>query len=744
MNRKSSGRPHGQVRRSQLLTSFGPGSMMDLPDHSVLVGGLDQWTKSGDEILEPRLVEKLQGLFDPPLTNLKLFSPPPDNEEVTGPRTGIVVWQFPEWFITQDVDNYSGFIRARMLVHRKRLNKGKFIDDQRKKRDVVPVRFVRACRNGHIGDIDWFTFVHGSQSDCRRQLWFEERGTSGDLREVWIRCECGAEQSMALAAENNEALGRCNGSRPWLGPYSNEKCGEPNRLLVRTASNAYFAQLMSAISLPERNETVHEAVESAWDFIGEASTVYDVTHERKKSKVSAMLEGLSDEEVFDAVKERRGEISVDTKSIKEAEMETLISSGDELAYDKPDGDFFARNLSRDVWGEPWMASVERVVLVHRLREVMAQVGFTRFEAVSPDIDGELEIGVRRADIAKEVSWLPAIENRGEGVFIQFRKELVDQWAERDDVNERGLQLMAGYEAWKSEFKGNGKKFVERGGLLPYVLFHSFSHLLVTAVSLECGYPASSIRERIYCLPDLGYGILLYTGSSDAEGTLGGLVQVGRNIHHHIRNALEMSELCSNDPVCAQHNPANPHERRFLHGAACHGCLLIAETSCEHHNEFLDRALVTSTVDNLGVEFFGSEVHASVVIEDVDHYKGAEESADITLDDLKTRDLEGVHKIRISAPAARRMKIAEVSEFRFVDAESDMPSKNTVVIVKHPGLMRGEYAAEIACGKIFWQNQMAADGTDATVLVTIRGEGKPIELRLSQQEFDKFKPVAVLV
>ena len=116
-------------------------------------------------------------------------------------------------------------------------------------------------------------------------------------------------------------------------------------------------------------------------------------------------------------------------------------------------------------------------------------------------------------------------------------------------------------------------------------------------------PASSIRERIYTIPDVGYGVLLYTGTSDAEGTLGGLIQVARRIHEHIRNALEMGELCSNDPVCAQHEPANLHERRFLHGAACHGCLLISETSCEQHNEFLDRSLVVPTVDNLGVEFF---------------------------------------------------------------------------------------------------------------------------------------------
>ncbi len=134
------------------------------------------------------------------------------------------------------------------------------------------------------------------------------------------------------------------------------------------------------------------------------------------------------------------------------------------------------------------------------------------------------------------------------------------------------------------------------------MLHSLSHLLITAVSLECGYSASSIRERIYA-GESGYGILLYTATPDSEGTLGGLAMVGRKTELHLRNALEMGQLCSNDPVCAQHRPDNPQEERFLHGAACHGCLLIAETSCERYNEYLDRELVVPTVMATGVEFF---------------------------------------------------------------------------------------------------------------------------------------------
>src|SRR5207302_3258737 len=226
-----------------------------------------------------------------------------------------------------------------------------------------------------------------------------------------------------------------------------------------------------------------------------------------------------------------------------------------IGEDRPDGNFLARAVPRDRWDQPWMKPVKRVVLVHRLREVSALVGFTRFEAMAPDIEGELEIGVRRAVLAREVSWLPAIENRGEGVFLEFDRASMEAWLQSVKVKEYARRLDAGFQRWLDDHPGSGRKFVG----IPYIMLHSLAHMLITAVSLECGYPASSIRERVYALPSAGYGILLYTGSSDSEGTLGGLVEVGRRIHEHTRKALEIGELCSNDPVCAEHQPDNAHE-----------------------------------------------------------------------------------------------------------------------------------------------------------------------------------------
>lgn len=206
--------------------------------------------------------------------------------------------------------------------------------------------------------------------------------------------------------------------------------------------------------------------------------------------------------------------------------------------------------------------------------------------------------MERAALSLNQSWVPAVENRGEGVFLALDPGAVQAWLARAAVKVRFEQLLAGFEAWKKTHSAASAKFPG----LPYVMLHSLSHLLITAVSLDCGYAASSIRERIY-VGAAGHGILLYTASPDAEGTLGGLVQAADRIDEYLAEAVELGTLCANDPVCAQHRPESAEEERFLLGAACHGCVLLAESSCERRNDFLDRSLVVATVDGAGAAFF---------------------------------------------------------------------------------------------------------------------------------------------
>ena len=188
-------------------------------------------------------------------------------------------------------------------------------------------------------------------------------------------------------------------------------------------------------------------------------------------------------------------------------------------------------------------------------------------------------------------WLPAAEIRGEGIFVELDTKRFAPGRTERAVKQRGRAAPQGS-------RPMGK--ANPPGALRFYLLHSLAHLLLTAISLECGYSASAISERIYCgKPEVDgpsmAGLMLSTGTTGSEGTLGGLVEEGRRVLHHLREAWDLGRLCSNDPVCAAHNPSSASSDRRTEGAACHGCLYIAECSCERFNRLLDRSLVVPTI-----------------------------------------------------------------------------------------------------------------------------------------------------
>ena len=597
-------RSTGQIRRSQVITTYGPGALIDLPRDSAVVAGIDGWGPALERIDEPRVRRTLSRMTDVPNPDLRV-PPTPDPTEHwrTSPR-GIDAYRFPEWFVVQEA---SGGARAsgspdkprsRRLVHRKHL-------DDRRKYDGCPVvatRFVVACPRGHVADFPWRDFAHGGPTRCLGQLWLDETGATGELGNLRVRCSCGQSRSMTEANEiAAKPLGTCEGARPWLGPDAREDCNQPGRLLIRTATNAYFPLLVRALSIPDKRSAVDQKV-------AELSVLHVVTNTaelavfKRLPDVAAGLRGFDDAEVMEAI-ERRNTGETGDRSVKEVEIEALLAVPEGFGDDVPiDPDFHARKLRPGPGSDRFRDFVETVVQVHRLREVLALGGFTRLEAPMPDIDGEYRDDVERADISLDPSWFPAVENRGEGILLHVSADAIRRWRERSAVRRRIKDLETGHAKWASRRK-NALNFP--GGV--YVMLHTFSHMLLQSVSDRCGYPAASIRERVYVdHKSKRYGVLLYTSSPDAEGTLGGLVQQARQIDDHIAQALRTAALCSNDPVCAQHSPAVSIEERWLHGAACHGCVLVAETSCEMRNDYLDRALVVPTLSEGDAAFFPSE------------------------------------------------------------------------------------------------------------------------------------------
>jgi hypothetical protein len=625
-------RPDGSIRHSQVVSTFGPGALVDLVDDAAIVAGLSWWAK-GPKIVEDRLTAMLalvQGY-----ERVELYAPPPgDARDLEDPdRKWIKAFRFPEWFICQnercwaDSDQpprHDGALPRRLLRIGQLDGQGhKCKGGKGKTSKVQPIRFTRACRLGHIDDIDWIALVHRRKPDCRRPiLWVDEAGSSGDLADVRITCSgCGENVRMSLAAQRyvkrgapdplgqgddrEPTLGFCAGKRPWLGEGNREDCGEAMRLLLRSASHAYFAVPASVIHIPDPDAELRDKVSSVFGLIKAVKSPAQIDMLRElQDEVRAGLSGVTSDAAFAEVARRREERPVARKKIKDAEIEVLRSRPPALATDQPSGRFHARTLTLPGKHGPILDAVDRVVLVHRLVEVRALAGFTRFEPRMTDVDGELDIGAEVARPDEPLTWLPAVENHGEGFFFSLDEQKLSEWeTKRPGVTTRGRLFRKGFELWQAQ-REERKRQKPDFATPRFVLLHSLSHLLITAVSLECGYGASSIRERIYASAG-GSGILLYTASPGSEGSLGGLCEVGRHLERYLEQALELGRLCSNDPVCAAHVP--DHEvgasDRFLDGASCHGCLLISESSCERMNSYLDRTLVVPTVDRDDAAFF---------------------------------------------------------------------------------------------------------------------------------------------
>jgi hypothetical protein len=601
--------PQGTIRRSQMVTTYGPGSMIDLVDQAALVGGLDFWSydrkKEDPVIVEPRLRDALAERFRAAGRELsveKAFREPPlgDDREPTR-YAGVQVLEFPQWFVCQNPKCRALMLKSGLNLKRERYwhacGRGG------REHECVPVRFLGACRRGHCQEWPWIAFAHIQHEPgrCSAPSLSLTEGATGDFSEVGVRCACGAWASLSTAMvkkDDGSGLFECGGQRPWLGAEGTEECTESLRLLVRTASNSYFSQVVSAMSVPEPGKELDDVVETHWDKLKIAEEPDDMRFLRKQ--LPEVLAPYGDEAVLAAVAARHGGTQKARDPLRTAEFKQFVASELEQRGDRPpaDAEFFARRveptggLSREV---------ERLVLAPKLREVRAQIGFTRLEPATPDLQGEFDLEVESAPLGLTADWLPATEILGEGVFVQLDEAAVRAWEEREEVRARKEELRRGYEQWKGTLTPAGQDKAPEFLGVRYYLLHSLSHLLISAISLECGYSASAIRERIYCGPSTRdpstpmAAILLSTGSSGSEGTLGGLVEQGRKIREHLRRAWELGRLCANDPVCASHSPADDPAERYLEGAGCHGCLFIAETSCERFNRFLDRALVVPTV-----------------------------------------------------------------------------------------------------------------------------------------------------
>ena len=607
---KAPSRPDGEIRQSQLVSTFGPGAMVDLVDRAVVIGGLEHWQwqdgkyeSLDDARLRRSLLPRLRALApELDLAHTDYFRKAPEcDSRDPSPRVGVRALEFPRWFVCQ---------ACRRLgrpndVFEPHKNGYQHLCKPNKPPRAIPVRFVSACRRGHLSDFPWRAFAHHERKDgiCERPELYLTEGATGDLGKIRVRCSnCESSQPMSAA---RAPIYDCGGESPWLGGRAvNAKCDQKSELLVRTASDAYFSQVVSALRLPpiEPSPVARRVREpEVWKLVQNVKTAAEL--EMLKSLVDAVrgaLSGLDPAAVLTAIEAERSEKADPAeRPLRTVEFEKIVSAPDEQPGDEPEQDveFAAYRLPGSRIELP--TGVRGLVIVPELREVRVQVSFSRFDSVSADLQGEYDFEAAKLKPAPltlpggNQKWLPAAEVRGEGIFIELDEAAVAAWEKRPSVVERTKKLMRGFDVEaRGEFPG-----------VRFYMLHSLSHLLLTAISLECGYAASAIRERIYCqapgIPNepAMAAVMLSTGTTGSEGTLGGLVEEGRRLAHHLREAWELGRLCSNDPVCATHDPSSAASDRHTEGAACHGCLYIAECSCERFNRYLDRALVVPTIGN---------------------------------------------------------------------------------------------------------------------------------------------------
>jgi hypothetical protein len=217
---------------------------------------------------------------------------------------GIRAPVFPAWFVCEHVEIVTAAgkpARRRRLVRWQDLattgGRRRFTFDDGTKSDVTPIRFVGACENGHLQDIDWRWVVHGGQS-CQEPMWIEEKGTSADPADMTVVCSCGKDLSLQQLFLPGR-LGNCRGERPWLTDRDPNNCGQKLKLLTRTATNTYFPQVYTVISLPTAEDELTKLVQNVSDELKNVNSAADIAvAKRFNSKIDAALAGYSDEDIF--------------------------------------------------------------------------------------------------------------------------------------------------------------------------------------------------------------------------------------------------------------------------------------------------------------------------------------------------------------------------------------------------------------------------------------------------------------
>jgi len=619
----------GEIRPSQIFFSFGVGANIDLFNLSVIVMGLGRWQLGqAEEIQESRLLTAIQKhrhyhqvkrLYAPPVLSAERSYNACNEENIQG----IPVNVFPRWYrcsachLIAPLDNNLFELKTDNFHP----DKTRYLHKTCSKANsptAIPLRFVVACEQGHLNDFPWMEFVHQEKfCSSSGSLYLYQYGVSDAVTEVEVYCSgCKARRRMSDAFGDKAELPACEGYHAHLNTHDtcqilDEKTQRnkptPQKTMLLGASNSWFPILLSTFSVPLVDMSrLQQLVDDCWETLYKITSLEKITGFREFYPQADKFEDFSDEELWTAIETKRKQDNEDKPQEKHYDLklpEWLAFSNANPQTNNED--FHLETIKVPNGYEQFFT---KIVLAKRLREVCALVGFTRIESPG-EFDETWKIPEeKRAPLAvNPPTWVPAIEVRGEGIFIEFNEDMLAKWCQLPEIIKRENDFFQAHKQWRRQ-----RNIIPEAESFPgirYVLLHSFAHAFMRQLTIECGYTAASIRERIYAREPNEEGgpmsgLLIYTAAADSEGTLGGLIYQAQPsiLARHLEQILEEQlTLCSSDPLCADHHPIG--ENISLHGAACHTCLFSPETSCERGNKYLDRALLVETLSSELPPFF---------------------------------------------------------------------------------------------------------------------------------------------
>lgn len=606
----------GEIRRSQIVSSYGCGAIVDFPRLSGIMAGIDNWIISDGKLpddakFQERNLQKMLG---------KDFFVQVSTDENADKPFSIPVYRFPRYYYCPECHELDIYTRLGKPINNASEYNSPLYCSKCKTADgkpvtLIPSRFIAACPNGHIDDFPYSWWVHrGSDKQCEKpQLYLEYKGNTGGLDSIIVSCKCGASKSMAGCMDKNALISyKCKGQMPWLGFNEENKpwykdpqnCNATMRTMQRSANNVYYAVTQSALTIPpwsskiqrllQKHDDQFKGIFELRDNISLIEKMLKSHFERNKDTYKCSYD-LFKKEAYRKYRDS------DTREITEEvlRIDEYAAFCDEARNEE--NDFFCTRSSEVP--DELQDYIDDIKIVSRLREVKVLKGFRRIDpSYESDPQKRIEKGIFEREytpISREnLNWLPAIQMFGEGIFIRFNEKSIKKWEEKNKGRYKSI-------AGRSEGTWVGNNMFDENHPR-FILLHTIAHLLIRQFTAQCGYESASLREKIYSTfcnsNDEMCGILIYTSATDSDGSLGGLAREGDGIRlaNTIFSMLENATWCSNDPICVD-SPGQGY--KSLNLAACHACALLPETSCEAANCLLDRAAVVGTPEERGIGYF---------------------------------------------------------------------------------------------------------------------------------------------